>query len=167
MKKPITNENEQIEINEIKQEQHFIIIYESVYKNTDLTLEEIGLINKLVGKAPTFKPTIRKLAEITHLDIRRFNKLTKSLQEKGYLVIKKNGCKSEWTISQTPVINKINILSVENLVNGLLNFTITPKELKLLHKLKRIDDKIYIETQKQYIKELQRILKTEWLDNDY
>ena len=166
MKQQKTNEHEQIEVHEIKQELHFIIVYETIYKNNDLTTDELALLIKLIARAPTFKPTSRKLADILNIDLKRFNKASLGLQEKGYLTIKRYGNKSEWTITQTPILNNISVLNVENLVNGLLNFTITQKELNLLHKLKRIDDKIYIETQKRYIKELQRILKTEWLDND-
>ncbi len=160
------NKNEQITINEIKPNLNFIIVYETIYKNNDLTSEEIHLLIKLIAKAPNFKPTSDKLADILHMSKKTLNKASKSLQEKGYLTIKKYGNKSEWNITQTPILNTINILSVENLVNGLLNYTITPKELKLMHKLKRIDDKIYIETIKQYSKELQRILKTNWLNDD-
>ena len=145
--------------------QRFIIVYESVYKNTNLTTDEIALIIKLLSIAPTFKPTSRKLADILKIDLKRLNKASKGLQDKGYLIIKRFGNNSEWTITQEPFIETLKDLNKETLLNALLNFEIDFKDLKQLHKLKMIDDKLFIETATAYGKELQRIVKTKWLDD--
>lgn len=157
---------EQITLKEIKPKQNFIIIYDSVYKNTNLTTDEIALLIKLISSAPTFKPTCRKLADILHIDLKRFNKACKGLQDKGYLIVKRFGNKSEWNYTQEPFIDTLKDLSKETLLNALLNFEIDLKDLKQMHKLKMIDDKLFIDTANTYAKEIQRIIKTKWLDED-
>lgn len=136
---------------------NFIILYDSVYKNNDLTANELQLLIKLIAKAPTFKPNSRKLADILKMNQKALNKASKGLQRKGYLIIKKFGKNSEWTITQEPIINKIDNLNKETLLNGLLNHLIQIEDLNLLHKLKRIDDRLYIEITEEYAKELVRI----------
>ena len=144
----------------------FIIVYDSVYKNTNLTTDEIALLIKLISLAPTFKPTSQKLADILNITIKALNKASKGLQAKGYLKIKKFGKNSEWIITQEPIQAKINDFSKESLLNGLLNYQITFKDLELLHKLKRIDDRLYIDIVKDYTKELIRVAKINVYDED-
>lgn len=145
--------------------ERFIIVYESVYKNR-FTSDEMHLLIKLISLAPTFKPTSRKLASILNIDIRALNQASKGLQKKGYLVIKKHGKNSEWTINQKPIENKINDFSEESLLNGLFNYLITIEDINLLHKLKRIDDRLYIKVTEKYAKELIRLAKLNAY-NDY
>lgn len=145
--------------------ERFIIVYESVYKNR-FTSDEMHLLIKLISLAPTFKPTSRKLASILNIDIRALNQASKGLQKKGYLIIKKHGKNSQWIINQKPINSALKDLTKETLLNALLNFEIDIQKLKLLHKLKYIDDRLFIETATAYGKELQRIVKTKWLDED-
>lgn len=139
---------------------NFIIVYDSVYKNNNLNALELQLIIKLLSCAPTFKPSYRKLTQILKISDTTLLKAVKGLKEKGYLTIVKNGKESEWHITQEPTINKIKDLNCDTLVNALLDFEITPKELKQLHKLKYIDDIIYIKTLKKYSEEIQKIIKS-------
>lgn len=145
-------------------ELNFIVVYETIYKRNDFTTDELALLVKLIGMAPNFKPTTRKLADILKLDYHRLIKATKALQDKGFLKIKKYGSKSEWIINQQPIKN-MKDFNKETLLNALLNFDITIKDLKRFHKLKIIDDKLYIETIKNYIDELKKITKTKWLND--
>lgn len=167
MKKPLNESQEKgltIKIQEPKR--NFIIIYDSVYKNTDLTTDEIALIVKLLSCAPTFKPTSEKLAKILNINIKRLTKATKGLQNKGYLKIKKYSNKSEWTISQEPFINDLEEITTPILLKMLLDNRIKLDDLRRLRKLKLIDDKILIETSEKYIEEIRRIIKTPWLDDE-
>lgn len=165
MKKALTNQENNLKDNTPKQ--NFIIVYDSVYKNTNLTTDEIALLIKLIALAPTFKPTAEKLADILHISKRALLKASKGLQAKGYLKIKKFGKCSEWTINQQPIENKINDFSEESLLNGLFNYLITIEDINLLHKLKRIDDRLYIKVTEKYAKELIRLAKLNaYSDND-
>lgn len=155
------NNNNLIDITPNKR--HFIILYDSVYTNNNLTSNEIKLIIKLLSSAPTFKPSHRKLSQIMKINNRALIKAVNGLKEKGYLVITKNGKNSEWQITQEPSINKVSDLTAESLSQALINFDITPKELKQMHRLKYIDDLIYIESMKLYSKKLNEIIKTKWL----
>lgn len=146
---------------------NFIILYDSVYKNNDLTANELKLLIKLIASAPTFKPTSRKLADILKIDLKSLNRASKGLQAKGYLKIKKFGKSSEWTITQNPIENKIDNFNKESLLNGLLNYIISVEELNLLHKLKRIDDRLYIAVMEDYSKELVRIAHINAYDDNY
>lgn len=167
MKKALNESQENgltIKIQEPKK--NFIILYDSVYKNTDLTTDEIALIVKLLSCAPNFKPTSEKLSNILNIDIRRLTKASKGLQEKGYLKIKKYSHTSEWTISQEPLINNFKEITTPILLNALLNYKIRFEDLKKLRKLKYIDDKILKETTNLYLKEIQKIAKYNWLDDE-
>jgi len=152
-------EQQKNELQDNTPKQNFIIVYDSVYKNTNLTTDEIALLIKLISLAPTFKPTAEKLADILHISKRALLKASKGLQAKGYLKIKKFGKCSEWTINQQPIEAKINDYSKQTLLNALLDYQITFKDLELLHKLKRIDDRLYINIVNDYTKELIRIAK--------
>ena len=163
MKKTLTTQENSLKDNTPKQ--NFIIVYDSVYKNNDLTAEELQLLIKLISIAPTFKPTAEKLAKILKHDKRTILKASKGLQAKGYLKIEKHGNTSQWTINQQP-INQLTDYSKETLLNALLNFDIDLKQLKELHKRKIIDDRLFIATATAYAKEIQRIVKTKWLDED-
>ena len=124
------------EINIESQQHNFIVIYDTLYK-TNLTIYELGLITKLISCAPTFKPTILKLAQTLKCSKEIIKKATKGLKEKGFLTIEnkfKSG--SKWTINQEPIINKINGFTYENILNALLNCTINTNELKILWKRK-------------------------------
>lgn len=153
-----TNKNNQeITLQDNTPKQNFIIVYDSVYKNTNLTTDEIALLIKLIAIAPTFKPTSQKLASILNISIKALNKASKGLQAKGYLKIKKFGKSSKWTITQQPIENKINDFSEETLLNSLFNYQITIEDINLLHKIKRIDDRLYIKITEKYAKELIRL----------
>lgn len=161
-----TKNNQEITLQDNTPKQNFIIVYDSVYKNTNLTTDEIALLIKLIALAPTFKPNSQKLANILNISIKALNKASKGLQAKGYLKIKKFGKNSEWTITQQPIENKINDFSEESLLNGLFNYLITIEDINLLHKLKRIDDRLYIKVTEKYAKELIRLAKLNAY-NDY
>lgn len=144
-------------IKQVEPKIRFKIVYESVYKNIDFTIDEWGLLHRLIYSAPTYKPTSQKLANLLKISIKRVNQASKGLQDKGYLIIKKFGKNSEWIINQEPQINEIKDLKKETLINALLNYTIDLKDLNRLHKLKYIDDRLYIEVSESYAKEIIRI----------
>lgn len=165
MKKTLPTE-EKTTIQEITPKRNFIIVYDTIYKNNQITSDEMHLLIKLISLAPTFKPTTEKLADILHLSKRALIKASKGLQKKGYLIIKKHGNTSQWIINQEPINTELQNLTKEHLLNALLNFEIDLQKLKLLHKLKYIDDRLFIETTTAYGKEIQRIVKTKWLDDE-
>lgn len=167
MKKPLNESQENgltIKIQEPKK--NFIILYDSVYKNNDLTTDEIALIVKLLSCAPTFKPTKKKLSNVLNIDERRLTKASKGLQKKGYLKVKKYSNTSEWIINQEPFIADLEEITTPILLKMLLSYKIRLEDLKTLRKLKYIDDKILTETTEQYIKEIKRIMATPWLDDE-
>lgn len=162
MKKAKDN-NEEIVIKQ-EQKHNFIILYDTVYKNTNLTSDEIALIVKLLSIAPTFKPTFEKLMDLLHIGKIALSKAVKGLKDKGYLKIERFGNSSKWTITQEP-IKSLKDLNKETLINALLNYEITLKDLKQLHRLKYIDDTLFIQTKDEYIKRLIEISKTKWLED--
>lgn len=151
----------------IKQEQkhNFIIVYDTIYKNNSFTTDELALIIKLLGCAPTFKPSHRKLERILNTSDYALRQAEKGLIEKGYLKINKNGRNSEWTITQEPFTLKLSDFKDETLINALIDFEITLKDLKELHRRKYIDDSQFIRVKDAYIKRLKEISSTDWLND--
>lgn len=108
MKKQQQNELNKIEI--IEPKRTYIIVYDTICKNNNLNIEELGLITKLIALAPTFKPTIRGLAKILNTTIYTIKDAVKGLQEKGFLIIENNTFKgSKWIITQQPIIKPQNV----------------------------------------------------------
>lgn len=140
----------------------FIIVYETIYKNTDLTAIEISLLVKLLSAAPTFKPTIRKLATILKVGATTLTKAVKNLQEKGYLRIEHNGKGgSVWKIDQNASFKPVDI---ENLKELCQNAEIDLKTIKALYKMQKITRQQAQELNLILYNSIQRIIRTNWLD---
>lgn len=129
-------------LNIIEPKKHFIIVYDTVYKNTNLKAEELGLLLKLLSMAPTFKPTIEKMASILNIGQTKLKEIVKSLQKKGYLTIENNYKKgSIWTIRQEPLI-KPEFMNYDFLSQ---NYTYDVELWRRLLKAKMITSKLYNE----------------------
>lgn len=155
--------NTKNKIIKVKEHRNFVVVYDSVYKNTSLTCNEGWLLIKLISASPTFEPTHRKLQTILKLSERALQIATKSLQQKGYLKIVKHGRKSEWIVNQAPTVNLVKDLEINTMVKGLLDFDITMEQIYQLHRMKYIDDTVFNKVRAEYGKEMIRIAKTEWL----
>lgn len=120
---------------------NFIIVYDTFYKNKELTAEEIALFIKLKAAAPTFKITQDKLAQALNTCRDIIKKASKGLQKKGYLKIEhprsKSACK--WIINDAPIFKNIdyNNLDIRKLsfetMTALLQNKKTPPHIK--HKI--------------------------------
>ena len=137
-----------------KSQKHFVIIYESVYKNRTLTNDELILLFRLITKAPNFTLSFNGLKALLKWSGERLAKNIKGLKEKGYLKIESHGKNgATWTINQEPTI-RAEKLTFEGLKNILdLNYYFE------LYKMKYIDLKLY----QKLIDNLTRIAKTEWI----
>lgn len=152
-----TAENITIEINEPKH--NFIIVYDTIYRNNDLSATEKGLLLNLLSIAPTFKPSRNGLIKISKIGRETYDKAIKSLQEKGYIKIERKG-KNEYKyiVNQTPQLSDQQ-LSYEylkkyhtfdaQLWNTLLN-----------------NRKINLETYNKLVDNLKRIVNIEWIRKD-
>lgn len=86
------NEEEQnITIEQEPIKQNFIIVYDSIYKNSDLNALEIAILIKLLSCAPSFKPNSKNIRHLLKISENKYFKTIKSLQEKGYLKIERQG----------------------------------------------------------------------------
>lgn len=140
---------------------NFIIVYDTIYKSK-LTLEELGLLVKLLACAPSFKPTIKKLETELNASNRKILRAVKGLKQKGFLSIENNfKSGSVWTITQEPILNKVKGYTEQEIINALLDYEITTKDLKILLHKKFIDYPSYQAILKGYIKELQKIIKVD------
>lgn len=163
--KTAKTQEENITINQ-QPKRRFIIIYESVYKEK-LSIEELGLLTKLIACAPNFKITKLGLATILNCSKETIEKASNGLKAKGFLKIENNfKSGSKWTISQEPFIAKINTFTLESLVDALTRCVINTNDLRQIWKNKYIDYAMYQNVIKAYKKELTKILKTPWLDNE-
>lgn len=98
---------------------HYVVIYESFYKNNELSTDAKALFLKLLTSAPTFKVCTNNLAKVLHISTKRVNKASKELQKFGYLKIK--GRKEIiWEITQTPTIEltKDQVLTDNEIINN-------------------------------------------------
>lgn len=152
--KTAKTQEENITINQ-EPKKRFIIIYESVYKQK-LTIEELGLLTKLVACAPNFKINKLGLATILNCSKETIEKASKGLKEKGFLKIENNfKSGSKWTINQEPLIEKINSFTLESLVDALTRCVINTSDLKQIWKNKYIDYATYQKVWKAYKKNYQ------------
>ena len=149
------------ELIQLENKEHFILIYESVYKNNELTADELALILKLSAAAPTFKPTKNKLMALLHISEHAFLKATKGLQEKGYLkIINKHKGGSIWLLEQRPqkqIIKK----SIDEIKDDFICGVISWAQLVAMLKNKQITKSQY----KEIIEETYKIAKTPYLND--
>lgn len=150
------DEGEGSQLEKIEPRHNFIIVYDTIYKNSDLTTDEIAILIKLISASPNFKPTGRKLANILKIDYKRLLKATNSLQEKGYLKIQNlgKGKGAKWTISQAPTL-KAQGYTFEDL-KGLLNVDYYYQLLKA----RLINFDLY----KKLVENVIEIARIEWID---
>jgi DNA-binding transcriptional regulator YhcF (GntR family) len=164
----LTNDNESKNNNELiinyPTKHNFIIVYDSIYKNTELSALELQILIKLISIAPTFKPSLRKLATLLKQSKPTILNATNNLQKMGYLEITKHGNKSTWVINQVPKYDEFKTITFESLYKKLDEGIITVKDLKKAHKLKIIDDTLFIKIMKEYEKEIQRLIHIDWLE---
>ena len=149
-----TAENITIEINEPKH--NFIIVYDTIYRNNDLSATEKGLLLNLLSMAPTFKPNKNGLMKISKLGKTTYYKTIADLQAKGYLKIERKGrCEYKYIVNQAPTLTDKQLtyeyLSIKEQFNvPLWNSLLNTK-------------KITYETYKQLWENLQKIVKTNYL----
>ena len=99
------NEEEQnITIEQEQIKQNFIIVYDSIYKNSDLNANEIAILIYLLSRSPTFKPNAKGLMHNLKISENKYFKTIKSLQEKGYLKIERNRNEYKYIVYQKPPI---------------------------------------------------------------
>lgn len=138
--------------------QHFILLYESVYKNTKLTSDEIALIVKLTSASPTFKPTKNTLTSILHISDRALIKAAKGLKEKGYLQIINNGKGgSQWILTQEPKLyEQYKNQNKEKILNDFIIGSLSLPQLLEMRQKKIISNKDLNEI----LNQIAEILKT-------
>ena len=96
-------ENKTITIQKEEPKPNFIIVYETIYKNPKLTINEMGLLIKLISLAPTFKVNSKSLIKMLKISQREYFKASLGLQQKGYLKIERiNKKEYKYNISQKP-----------------------------------------------------------------
>lgn len=151
--KQATQQEQEKSVIDITPKENYIIVYESVYKNTELNAIEIALLVKILSLSPTFKHNLATLSKILHIPYKAILKASKGLQQKGYLSIKNNGIKGiTFIVNQKPIqsidINNIDIkhISVPTM-EYLLESKQTPKELK-----------------KAILEYLNKIINTKWVE---
>ena len=66
-------ENKTISIQQEEIKHNFIIVYETIYKNPKLTINEMGLLIKLISLAPTFKVNSKSLIKMLKIHFRLIN----------------------------------------------------------------------------------------------
>lgn len=151
-----TAENITIEINEPKH--NFIIVYDTIYKNTDLNGYEIALLIYLLSRAPTYKPNKHGLMHALQFGKDIYFRTTKSLQEKGYLKIERNGNDYKYIVNQSPTLNDKQLtyeyLSRCETFNAPLWNTLLNNQ------------KISYETYNKLWENMQRIARINWIKKD-
>ena len=157
----ITEENiteeSNININAIQPKHNFYIVYDTIYKNNDLSATEKGLLLNLLTMAPTFKPTKNGLMYYSKLSRREYETAIKNLKKKGYLTIKKNGTNNyDYIVSQQPQISA-EYLTYEYLSE---NYTYQVELFETLLLSKMITKEIY----DQLIDHIKAIATIKWVN---
>ena len=151
-----TAENITIEINEPKH--NFIIVYDTIYKNTDLNGYEIALLIYLLSRAPTYKPNKNGLMHALQFGEDIYFRTTKSLQEKGYLKIERNGNGYKYIVNQSPTLSDKQLTYEYLAHNETFN---APLWNTLLN-----NRKISYETYNKLWENMQRIARINWIKKD-
>lgn len=134
-------------LKQIDDKQHFVILKETFYKNQNLTGDEIALFVYLITRAPTYKPNHKGLKKALKMGDDRYFKASKGLQDKGYLIIDKNGKNgTTYTLSQTPTGNAEALGSIEETI-----FFNEPSHLMELYEREAINKTQFIKRLRDYI----------------
>lgn len=111
---PLFNDSEQenktITIEQEQVKQNFIFVYDTIYKNDNLSADEIAILIKLISFAPTFKPNANIIMRKLNIGKDNYFKAIKGLQEKGYLKLERiNKKEYKYKVSQKPIMKAENL----------------------------------------------------------
>lgn len=143
---------------------HYTIIYKSVFSCQELTIEELGLLVKLLSLSPKFKLSIRGLASLYKTTTQHIQKITNGLQEKGFLKISKSGAKSTWEINQEGNLQTYYNNNFEELKELASHLRIQPDKIEELYKAGYISKNQAKELFNIYLKAFKNLTKEVYSD---
>lgn len=111
-------QGESLQIEEPKNK-GFAIIYNPLKNDNTLTTNERAILWTLITASNTFKPSIRGLEKILKISPKTILKATKSLENKGYLIIEGKATKSaKWRVIFDPLEEEREAPTFEQLIQG-------------------------------------------------
>lgn len=151
-----TENNITIEIQE--QKHNFIIVYDTIYKNSDLTPNEIALLIFYLSRSPNFKTNKNGTMKILKMSRYTYQNTIKKLQEKGYLKIDRKGKNYNYIVNQSPQLTDAQ-LSYEYLRK---NHTFDAQLWTTLLNNKKISYETYV----KLLDNLKKIATIKWIGKE-